>query len=127
MSPAPGEVQERRLERLAAIADQHTEMIHDEGTAAQLAGREPVARYAAVTSEGSPESMYSANGNLIVAASAEELAGRLAREVGEGWPSHGRACDLDGGWDPWGNLAVEHRVELRPAPGRDGAPAPGVR
>lgn len=117
MSPASPGAQDRRRGRLAAIADQFTMEIYVEATAAQLAGREPVSRYAAVTSEGTAGSTYAANGNLLVADTTEELAALLAKEVGEGWPSHGRAWDLDGAWDPWGNLAVTHRVELRPDPG----------
>jgi hypothetical protein len=112
MNPATHDLRSRRRERLAAIADQHTEMIHDKRTRDQLAGLESVSRFAAVISEGSAESTYAANGNLLVADTTEELTGLLAREVGEGWPTHGRAWDLDREWDPWGNLGVEHRVEL---------------
>ncbi|MGD9734956.1 MAG: hypothetical protein AB7V58_05010 [Solirubrobacterales bacterium] len=101
----------KRRERLAAVADQHTEMIHDERTRAQLAGREPVSRWAAVTSEGTAESSLAANGNLLVADSVGDLAVLLAKEVAEGWLTHGRVWDLDGDWDPWGNLSVVHRVE----------------
>ncbi|HVX32138.1 MAG TPA: hypothetical protein VHA80_03275 [Solirubrobacterales bacterium] len=125
MSPVRAEGQARRRERLTAIADQFTEMIHETVTAAQLAGRDSVSRYAAVTSEGSPESTYAANGNLIVAETTDDLAVRLAREIAEGWPTHGRVWDLDGDWDPWGNLTVVHRVELRPEP--DGDPAASSR
>jgi hypothetical protein len=117
MSRASRDIQARRRERLAAIADQFTMEIHVKATAAQLAGREPVWRYAAVTSEGTAESTYAANGNLLVADTASELAALLAKEVGEGCPTHGRVWDLDGAWDPWGNLTVTHRVELRPDPG----------
>ena len=123
MSPASRNNQDRRRDRLSVIAEQFTEMIHHARTAGQLAGREPVSRYAAVTSEGSAESTYAANGNLLVADTTEELAVLLAKEVGEGWPSHGRIWDLDGAWDPWGNLVVTHRVEL--CPPRDGDAAEG--
>lgn len=110
MSPA-SDLGAKRRERLGAIADQHTEMIHDERTRAQLAGREPVSRWAAVTSEGTAESSHAANGNLPVADSVGDLAVLLAKEVAEGWPTHGRVWDLDGDWDSWGNLSVVHWVE----------------
>jgi hypothetical protein len=119
MSPASPNNQDHRRDRLSFLAEQFTEMIHHARTAGQLAGREPVSRYAAVTSEGSAESTYASNGNLLVADTTEELAALLAKEVAEGWPTHGRVWDLDAAWDPWGNLAVAHRVELRPAPGGD--------
>ena len=133
MSLAP-DTQHRRRDRLDAIADRFTEMIHDARAAGQLAGREPVSRYAAVTLEGSAESIYAANGNLLVADTTEELAGLLAREVGEGWPSHDRAWDLDGGGTPWATwpspigsssarrpARTAQRLHDRPPPGRAAA------
>jgi hypothetical protein len=47
-----------RRERLAAIAAEYTEEIHEPRTKAQLDGTQPVFRFATVTSEGSPESSY---------------------------------------------------------------------
>lgn len=120
MSPPSGDIQGLRRERLAEIADQFTKEIYEKTTAAQLAGGEPVSRYAAVTSEGTAESTHAANGKLLLADTTDELAVLLAEEAGEGWPTHGRVWDLDGGWDPWGNLTVTHRVELCP-PSEDDA------
>lgn len=99
-----------RRERLRAIAEEYTEGIHRQGTEAQLDGTDPVSRYAAVTSEGSPESIYSSNGNLIVADTEAELAEQLRSECGEGWLAHGRAWDLDSPWHLWGNLGVSYSV-----------------
>jgi hypothetical protein len=99
-----------RRERLTAIAADYTEEIHDPRTEKQLAGAEPVSRFAAVTSEGSIESGHASNGNLIVADEAPELAELLRRECGEGWLAHGRAWDLDAPFDLWGNLEVGYRV-----------------
>jgi hypothetical protein len=101
-----------RRERLRAIADEYTEEIHQPTTKAQLEGIEPVSRYAAVTSEGSPESSYASNGNLIVAATAGELAEQLRGECGEGWLAHGRVWDLDVPWHLWGNLGVTYSVSV---------------
>jgi hypothetical protein len=114
---------DRRAERLAAIADQHTMETYDARAAAQLAGREPVSRWAIVTSEGSAESSFASNGNLLVADSPDELGDLIAKEVAEGWPTHGRVWDLDADWDPWGNLQVVHRVALA-APGREATDDP---
>jgi hypothetical protein len=101
-----------RRERLAAIAAEYTEEIYDPKTKAQLAGPEPVSRLAAVTSEGSIESSYSSDGDLIVADTATELAERLRRLAGEGWLAHGRAWDLDAPWHLWGNLPVSVTVRV---------------
>ena len=101
-----------RRERLAAIAEEYSEEIHDPRTENQLAGAEPVSRFAAVTSEGSPESSYASNGNLIVADTQADLAKRLRQEAGEGWLAHGRARDLDAPFDIWGNLEVAYRVRV---------------
>jgi hypothetical protein len=109
MSAQSPEPQTRR-ERLSAIAADYTEEIHDPRTEKQLAGAEPVSRFAAVTSEGSIESSYASNGNLIVADEAPDLAELLRRDCGEGWFAHGRAWDLDAPFDLWGNLEVGYRV-----------------
>jgi hypothetical protein len=105
-----------RRERLAAIAAEYTEEIHDPRTRHQMAGVEPVSRYAAVTSEGSPESSQAANGNLIVADGTSALAEQLRQECGEGWLAHGRVWDLDAPFDLWANLEVAYSVRV----GEDG-------
>ena len=101
-----------RRERLQAIADEYTEEIHQETSRHQLDGLKLVSRYAAVTSEGSPESTYASNGNLIVADTEAELAEQLRGECGEGWLAHGRAWDLDAPWHLWGNLEVAYSVRV---------------
>jgi hypothetical protein len=101
-----------RRERLLAIEEEYTQEIHDERTRHQMAGVEPVSRLAAVTSEGSIESSYAANGNLIVADSGVALAERLRQECGEGWLAHGRVWDLDTPWHLWGNLEVAYSVQV---------------
>lgn len=101
-----------RRERLQAIAEEYAERIHEPTTKAQLKGTDPVSRFAAVTSEGSPESSYASNGNLIVAETAADLAERLRQECGEGWLAHGRAWDLDAPWHSWGNLEVSYSVAV---------------
>ena len=111
MTGGGGEPQTRR-ERLAAIAAEYTEEIHDGRTRLQEAGVEPVSRFAAVTSEGSPESSHASNGNLIVADSALSLAEQLRQECGEGWLAHGRVWDLDAPWHLWGNLEVAYSVSV---------------
>jgi hypothetical protein len=105
------ELQTRR-DRLAAIAAEYTEEIHDRRTRDQLGGSEPVSRFAAVSSEGSAESSYASNGNLIVADSAGALAEQLRQEAGEGWLAHGRVWDLDAPWHRWGNLEVAYLVQV---------------
>jgi hypothetical protein len=111
MSEQSSEPQTRR-ERLAAIAAEYTEEIHEPRTKAQLEAAEPVSRFAAVTSEGGVESSHADNGNLIVADTPAELAECLRQEAGEGWLAHGRAWDLDVPWDVWGNLPISYRVQV---------------
>jgi hypothetical protein len=101
-----------RRERLAAIAEEYTEEIHDPRTRRQLGGNEPIFRFAAVTSEGSPESSHASNGNLLLADSTGALAELLRQECGEGWIAHGRVWDLDSPWHLWGNLEVAYSVEI---------------
>jgi hypothetical protein len=101
-----------RRERLAGIAAEYTEEIHEPRTKAQLDGAEQVSRLAAVTSEGSIESSRASNGNLIVAETPSELSERLRQEAGEGWLAHGRAWDLDAPWDSWGSLPVSFAVRV---------------
>jgi hypothetical protein len=63
-----------------------------------------------VTSEGSPESSYASNGNLLVADGPGELAEQLRGECGEGWLAHGRVWNLDTPWHSWGNLGITYSV-----------------
>jgi hypothetical protein len=112
MTERPDNEPKTRRDRLAAIAAEYTEEIHDPHTKAQLDGAEPVSRLAAVTSEGSIESSYASNGNLIVADSEAELAEGLRQEAGEGWLAHGRAWDLDAPWHSWGNLPLSFAVRV---------------
>jgi hypothetical protein len=111
MSEQSSEPQTRR-ERLAAIAAEYTEEIHEPRTRAQLDGTEQVSRLAAVTSEGSMESSHADNGNLIVADTPAELAECLRQEAGEGWLAHGRAWDFDAPFHLWGNLEVSYSVRV---------------
>ena len=111
MSAQSSEPKTRR-ERLAAIAAEYTEEIHDGRTKTQLIGTRPIARFAAVTSEGSPESSYASNGNLIVADTTTALAEQLRQECGEGWLAHGRVWDLDAPWHLWGNLEIAYSVRV---------------
>jgi hypothetical protein len=101
-----------RRERLAAIAEEYTEEIHESRTRSQLGGLAPASRFAAVTSEGSIESSYASNGNLIVADSEPELAERLRQEAGEGWLAHGRVWDLDARFDLRANFDVSYAVRV---------------
>jgi hypothetical protein len=101
-----------RRERLDAIAEEYTEEIHDPRTRRQLGGTEPIFRFAAVTSEGSPESSHASNGNLLLADSTGALAELLRQECGEGWVAHGRVWDLDAPWHLWGNLEVAYSVAV---------------
>jgi hypothetical protein len=117
MSDTNREPKTRRA-RLAAIAAEYTELVHDSTAAAQLAGADPVFRYAAVTSEGSPESSYASNGNLLVAEDPVALAELLRQECGEGWLAHGRVWDLDAPFHIWGNLEVAYSVRLGEEVGR---------
>jgi hypothetical protein len=105
--------QEIRLRRLRQIAEEHTEEIHDAETRDQLGGIEPVAPFAAVTSEGSADSSFHSNGNLRVFGTKAEMEAALAGELMEGWVSHGRIWNLDAEWDPWGNLDLICSVEVR--------------
>jgi hypothetical protein len=101
-----------RRERLRSIAEEYTEEIHDHRTRRQMAGVEPVSHFAAVTSEGSPDSGFASNGNLIVADTTVALAEQLRQECGEGWLAHGRVWDLDAPWHLWGNLEITYSVRV---------------
>ena len=105
--------QEIRLDRLHQISEDHTEELHDTEAADQLAGIEPVAPFAAVTSGGSADSSFHSNGNLRVFGSRAEMETVLAAELLEGWVAHGRLWDLDAEWDPWGNLQLICSVAIR--------------
>jgi hypothetical protein len=118
MSTDPGCEPKTRRQRLRAIAEEYTEEIHEPRTRAQLEGSEPVSRFAAVTSEGSPESSHASSGNLIVAETSADLAEALRRECGEGWLVHWRSWDLDLPWHLWGNLPVAYRVTVGEAVSR---------
>jgi hypothetical protein len=101
-----------RRERLVTIAEEYTEEIHERRTRSQLAGKEPISRFVAVTSPGSVESSDASKGNLIVADSAGALAELLRQECGEGWLAHGRVWDLDLPWHLWGNLPLSYEVRV---------------
>lgn len=73
---------------------------------------EPVPRFAAVTSEGSPESLPSPAPTLILAEGRAALAERLCAELEEGRLAHGRLWDLDAAFYPWGNLAMAYEVRI---------------
>jgi len=104
--------QQIRLDRLRQIAEEHTEEISDAEARDQLAGIEPVAPLAAVTSEGSAESSFHSNGNLLVFGTKREMEQVLARGLLDGWVAHGRVWDLDREWDPWGNLTMSCTVQI---------------
>jgi hypothetical protein len=112
VSPYSEQGPKTRRECLAAIAASYTEEIHEPRVKAQLDGTQPIARFAAVTSEGSPESSYALNGNLIVAETTAGLAEQLRQECGEGWLAHGRVWDLDAPWHLWGNLEIAYSVRV---------------
>jgi hypothetical protein len=101
-----------RRERLAAIAEEYTERVQEPRTEEQLSGAAPPFRYATVTSEGSRETDFSTNANLIVAETTVELAELLGRECEEGWLAYWRVWDLDAPWSLWGNLEIAYRVEV---------------
>jgi hypothetical protein len=122
MNAADDKGPKTRRRRLAAIAEEYTEEIHDPRTGAALSGGEPIPRYAAVTSEGSPESSYASNGNLLLADSTAQLAELLRQECGEGWLAHGRVWDLDAPWHSWGNLEAIYSVRV----GEEGRPLVNV-
>lgn len=105
--------QEFRLRRLRQIAEEHTLDTYDAEARDQLGGIEPVAPYAAVTSEGTAQSSYASNGNLRVFGTKAEMEAVLAGELLEGWVPHGRIWNLDSEWDPWGNLQLICTIQIR--------------
>lgn len=110
-----------RRERLRTIAEDHAEEILEPRTHAQLAGTEPVCRYAAVTSAGPRESDFYGHTNLIVADTSTELSELLGREAEEGYLAYWRIWDLDAPWDLLGNLEASVTVpihEMKSGPNR---------
>jgi hypothetical protein len=107
--------QETRLRRLRQIAAEHTEEIYDAETHDQLAGAEPVAPFAAVTSEGSADSSFHRNGHLLMFGTRSQMEKTLAEAAADGWISHGRVWNLDADWDSWGNLDLTYTVRVREA------------
>jgi hypothetical protein len=116
------ERQQTRLDRLHQIAEEHTLETYDAETRDQLAANEPVALYAAVTSEGTAQSSYSSNGNLRVFGTKAEMEAVLAAELLEGWVAHGRIWNLDSEWNSWGNLELICIVQVREAESQAGRP-----
>jgi hypothetical protein len=112
MSASGGSEPRTRRERLRSIAEEYTERIQESRTEEQLSGAAPPFRYAAVTSEGSRETDFSTNANLIVAETTVELTEMLGRECEEGWLAYWRVWDLDAPWSLWGNLEIAYRVEV---------------
>lgn len=93
-----------RRERLESILSQWP--------AADPPPAEAVPRFAAITSEGSPESPPSPAPTLVLAEGRAGLAERLRAELEEGRLAHGRLWDLDAAFYPWGNLAMAYEVRI---------------
>lgn len=74
------------------------------------AGEPP--RFAALTSEGSPESPLSPAPTLILADDRARLAELLRAEIEEGRLAHGRLWDLDADFYPWGNLGMAYELRI---------------
>jgi hypothetical protein len=73
-----------RRDRLAELAEQCQE-VYDAETGAMLDGKRPIGRYALLTSEGSPESSYRDNPNLIARDDLAIIGEIATSELGEGW------------------------------------------
>jgi hypothetical protein len=101
-----GKSQEERHRNLEAVLELHP------GMAPAPVGRDAVPRFAAVTSEGSPEAADIKCGHLVVAEDRATLADRLRAEIEEGRLAHGRVWDLDATFYPWGNLALGYEVRI---------------
>lgn len=71
-----------------------------------------IPRFAALSSEGSPETGRSLAATLILAGDRVALADRLRAELGEGRLAHGRVWDLDATFYPWGNLTLAYDVRI---------------
>ena len=76
--------QDERRARLAALAEQCIE-VYDADTRAALDGEQPVPRYALMACEGSPESTYRDNPDLVARNSRAELARVAESSLDEGW------------------------------------------
>lgn len=75
----------KRRQRLAELAEQCQD-IYDSETADMLQKPlVPVARYALLMSEGSPDSSYRDNPDLVARSSLAELEVYAARSLDEGW------------------------------------------
>ena len=99
-----GELENMRRERLRAIL---SELPANEPPPAG-----PIPRFAALTSEGSPEAGSRLSASLILADDRAGLADRLRAEIEEGRLAHGRVWDLDATFYPWGNLAMAYEVRI---------------
>jgi hypothetical protein len=90
----------------------HLEAIFAEwpGLAPPPAGETP--RFAALTSEGSPESPPRPVPTLVLAEDRAGLAERLRAEIEDGRLAHGRIWDLDATFYPWGNMAIAYEVRI---------------
>lgn len=72
-----------------------------------------VPRFAALTSEGSPEQALPPRASILVTAENRTgLAESLRSEIEEGRLAHGRIWDLDAAFYPWGNLAMAYEVRI---------------
>ncbi len=96
-----------RLENLEAILSEFPGCAENNGVMP-----DPVPRFAAVTSEGPPESSLTSTRRLILAVGRGELAEALHDEIEEGRLAHGRVWDLDGTWYPWGNIGLAYEVRI---------------
>lgn len=102
--------EKRRRRRLEAILAEWP------GTEPPPAGELP--RFAALTSEGPPESPRPPVPTLILAEDRCALAERLRAEIEEGRLAHGRLWNLDAAFYPWGNLALAYEVRVGEEPVR---------
>ena len=91
--------------------------LHLEAILAEWPGIDPppdgeTPRFAALTSEGSPESSPRDAPTLILAEQRAGLAERIRAEIEEGRLAHGRVWDLDATFYPWGNLGLAYEVRI---------------
>jgi hypothetical protein len=95
-----------------SVRRRHLEAIFAEwpGIAMPPAGETP--RFAALTSEGSPESPPRPAPTLVLAEDRAGLAERLRAELENGRLAHGRIWDLDASFYPWGNMAIDYEVRI---------------
>lgn len=71
-----------------------------------------VPRFAALTSEGSPEQPPASAPSLVMAEERTGLAESLRAEIEDGRLAHGRIWDLDAPFYSWGNLAMAYEVRI---------------